>query len=64
ANQIIHVSYHEGFKTSGLYAPIWISGKIKSDYQQKSLWLVDGQSNVNITYTMDASVVEVYKGTE
>ncbi|MCP4819732.1 MAG: DUF3299 domain-containing protein [Shimia sp.] len=64
ANQIIHVSYHEGFKTSGLYAPIWISGKIKSDYQQKSLWLVDGQSNVNITYTMDASVVEAYKGTE
>lgn len=60
ANQIVHVSYPEGFETKGLYAPIWISGEIVSDFQQKSLWLVDGNADVNITYTMDAASVEAY----
>ncbi|KPA23143.1 hypothetical protein shim_14380 [Shimia sp. SK013] len=60
ANQIVHVSYPQGFEASGLYAPIWISGQIKSDPQEKSLWMVDGNASVNITYTMDAAVVEPY----
>jgi hypothetical protein len=60
ANQIVHVSYPQGFEASGLYAPIWISGEIKSEPQEKSLWLVDGNANVDITYTMIAAVVEPY----
>lgn len=64
ANQIVHVSYPEGFEATGLYAPIWISGQINSDPQEKSLWLVDGESKVNITYTMDAATVEPYTDTQ
>ncbi|TCL09964.1 hypothetical protein BXY66_2032 [Shimia isoporae] len=64
ANQIVHVSYPEGFETKGLYTPIWLSGELVSDYQQKSLWLVDGNTNVDVTYTMNATSVELYSASE
>ncbi|MGR3714798.1 MAG: DUF3299 domain-containing protein [Shimia sp.] len=60
ANQIVLVSYPQGFEAGGLYTPIWISGTIKSDPGERSLYLVDGNLDVNITYTMTAGLVENY----
>lgn len=60
ANQIVYVSYPDGFETIGLYAPIWITGKLEADPGEKSLWLVDGTTNVSITYKMNADAVLDY----
>ncbi len=61
ANQIVHVEYPEGFEAIGLFTPVWISGQIEASQEVHSLWLVDGRSDVSVSYTMNASGVEAYQ---
>lgn len=60
ANQIVYVRYPEGFAATGLFTPVWIDGQMEASHEVYSLWLVDGQTDVAVTYTMDASGVEAY----
>ena len=61
ANQIVLVKYAEGFKVDGLYTPVWISGKMRAQSQIQSLFLVDGKTDVETTYLVDALSVETYE---
>ncbi len=60
ANQIVHVRYPAGYPTDSLYTPVWISGEIRSEFDSHSLFMVDGDTDVDVTYTMDADSVIAY----
>lgn len=60
ANQMVYVRFEEGFKEAGLFNPVWIQGELKADPRTESLHLVDGASDVDVSYTMDAEAVWLY----
>lgn len=61
ANQIVRVSYPEGFEAEGLYTPIWITGELRNEPTTSPLFLVDGSDDVSATYKLRATSVEIYK---
>ena len=60
ANQIIKVSYPEGYKYKHLQIPVWVEGKISSDIQTDSLYMVDGETEITMGYVMEATSVTDY----
>lgn len=60
ANQIVHVQYPEGIEIKGLYEPVWISGPITEGLAVRDIVLVDGASQVEVSYEMIADSVEPY----
>lgn len=60
ANQIVYVRYPPGYPTESLYTPVWISGELRSEFDSHSIYLVDGESDVDVTYKMDADSVIAY----
>lgn len=60
ANQILHVKPDKPFTTSGLFAPVWVTGRLKTTALQKSLHLIDGTSDIDVSYALSATAVEPY----
>ncbi|MEQ1882228.1 MAG: DUF3299 domain-containing protein [Burkholderiales bacterium] len=60
-NQIVHVKAEKPFLSTGAYAPVWVTGRLSVAGSRKSLYLVDGKSDIDIGYTLGAGVVEPYK---
>ncbi len=60
ANQLVHVSYPEGFAVDGLYTPVWINGKLKAESSTQRVGYSDGQARVTVSYAMQPDVVEPY----
>ena len=60
ANQIIKVSYPDGYKLKHLRLPVWVEGKVSSDIQTDSLYIVDGETDITMGYQMDATLVTDY----
>jgi hypothetical protein len=60
-NQIVHVKSDKPIGNVTLFAPIWVTGRMTTGSVKKSLYLVDGSSDINIAYTMQATDVEPYK---
>jgi uncharacterized protein len=60
-NQIVHVKADKPFLSSGAYAPVWVTGHLSVTGSRKSLYLVDGKSDIDIGYTLSAGIVEAYK---
>jgi hypothetical protein len=62
-NQIIHVNYtqKEGYKSSKLFEPVWVNGKIAVKSVTQELFLVDGSAEIAIGYTMQANRIEPFK---
>ncbi len=63
ANQIVHVVVDENQarESKGLFEPVSVTGTMFTKRMSKSLYLVDGSSDINIGYSMQASMVEPYK---
>ncbi|MDC3320083.1 DUF3299 domain-containing protein [bacterium] len=61
ANQMIHVEVEEGFITEGMFAPVWVTGKIRTELSTQSIFLVDGSADVNAGYQIKASDIEPYE---
>lgn len=61
ANQVVRVSYPEGFVTDGFYTPIWITGELRNEPSVSELFLVDGSDDVRATYQLRALSVEPYE---
>ena len=61
ANQMIHVEVEEGFITKGMFAPVWVMGKIRTELSTQSLYLVDGSADVEAGYQIKASDIEPYE---
>lgn len=60
-NQIVHVRSDKPVGNVTLFAPIWVTGRMSTVASKKSLYLVDGESNIDIGYSLRASAVEPYK---
>lgn len=60
ANQIVYVRYPAGYPTESLFTPVWISGELHSEFDSHSLYMVDGEADVDVTYKMDADSVIAY----
>lgn len=60
-NQIVHVKTAKPFVSEGLFMPVWITGRLSATSTKKSLYLIDGESSIDIGYAMQAAEVEPYK---
>jgi len=60
-NQIVHVKADKPFEFGGLFAPVWVTGQMATSFSKKSLYLIDGSSDIDIGYSLRASQVEPYK---
>lgn len=60
-NQMIHITTTKGFKSSGLYTPVWVTGRLSSGKADHTLSLVDGASKVTAGYSLQASSIIPYK---
>ena len=61
ANQMVFVKAPEGVSSEGLYAPVWVEGKILSTGGEHDLSLKDGSAPVDSGYTIEQATVEPYK---
>ena len=62
-NQIVFVQLKHGFKSPELFAPVWVTGRISTGMKKTSLTLVDGSTDVNFGYALQATIVEPYEET-
>jgi hypothetical protein len=60
ANQIVRVSYPNGYKVETVQYPVWVEGVISSNLETDNVYLVDGETDVTMGYTLTASSVENY----
>jgi uncharacterized protein len=60
-NQIVHVVADKPFDFGGLFAPVWVTGRMSTAAARKSLYLIDGTADIDIGYSLRASQVEPYK---
>ena len=59
-NQMVYVRYKEGFANASLYTPVWISGELRADERKEKVRFLDGSSEIDVTYAMDADLVQTY----
>ncbi|MDW4550711.1 DUF3299 domain-containing protein [Defluviimonas sp. D31] len=59
-NQMVYVTYPQGVAVSGLYTPVWINGTLEADLRTEQVTYSDGKSNVEVSYVMQADLVEAY----
>ena len=60
-NQIVHVKADKAFEMAGVFTPVWVTGKLTAAATKKSLFLIDGSSEIDIGYSLRASEVEPYR---
>ena len=60
-NQIVHVRSSEGFDMGeAYYTPVWVTGVMSIESSNPELSYVDGAENIEVTYALSASSVELY----
>jgi hypothetical protein len=60
-NQIVHVKADKPFETNGMFAAVWVTGTLATASSKKALFMIDGSSDIDVGYSLRASVVEPYK---
>lgn len=60
ASQTIVVSFEKGFPFESLYTPVWVTGDIKADREQIGIYLSDGDTEIAVGYSMNASNIQLY----
>jgi len=61
ANQIVHVRPDRPFELSGMFMPVWVTGRLSTGSLKKSLTMIDGSSDIDVGYTLRATAVEPYQ---
>jgi len=59
-NQIVHVKLERPVEYDGLFKPIWVTGRMTAAAARRSVFLVDGSSDVEVSYGMQATRVEAF----
>ncbi len=59
-NQIVFVTLSKPFKPDELYAPVWVTGTMRTKVSTKALSYVDGSADIPIGYSLEAELIEVY----
>lgn len=60
ANQIVRISYPQGFEVENIQYPVWVEGKIKAEKQTEDVYLVDGETKLTMGYKMEGDLIERY----
>lgn len=62
-NQIVHVRMVKGaeFESKGMYAAVWVTGKLAAKASKPTLNLVDGIADIDVGYSMQGAAIEDYK---
>jgi hypothetical protein len=60
-NQIVHVKPDKPFEANGMFAAVWVTGTLATTSSKKSLFMLDGSSDIDVGYSLRASAVEPYK---
>lgn len=61
ANQMVHVKVDGGFTSEGLFAPVWVTGKINTEMSTQSISFTDGATKVEAGYQIEASNISPYE---
>lgn len=59
-NQLVHVKVDVGFSSEGLFAPVWVTGKMQVAMSSQSVAFNDGAMQVESGYRIQASEVVPY----
>jgi hypothetical protein len=59
-NQIVHVVPAKPFENTGMFAAVWVTGQLSAASSKRSLFMLDGSSDIDIAYSLKASAVEPY----
>jgi hypothetical protein len=49
------------FLSEALFAPVWVTGRIRVGLDEKSLTLVDGSADVAFGYSLEATDIHPYE---
>jgi hypothetical protein len=60
-NQIVLVKADKPVGNVSMFMPIWVTGRMSTKPTKSSLYLVDGASNIDASYSLRATEVEPYK---
>ena len=60
-NQLVQVRVEEGFTSEGMFAPVWVTGRMQTAMSTQSLYLVDGSMDIESGYKIDASEIAPYE---
>lgn len=60
-NQMVFVRLNQIFHADNLYTPVWVTGRLSLKPSIKELSYVDGQSNVDVGYSLEGTTVEPYE---
>lgn len=60
-NQIVHVKPGQPVAMSGMFEPVWVSGRLSTGALKKNLSMVDGAAEIEVGYSVKAALVEPYK---
>ena len=58
ANQILYVKAKQAIEAGSPYMPIKVTGTLRITPQAKDLYLVDGQKKIEMSYTLEDTIVE------
>ena len=60
-NQIVYVRLSKAYKLDDIYAPVFITGRLRTQGATRKLTYVDGQADIATGYTLEATLVEPYE---
>ena len=60
-NQMVHVRLDEGFTSEGLFAPVWVTGRINTTMSTQTISFNDGEMDVEAGYRIEADIVAPYE---
>lgn len=63
ANQLVLVTAKQPVKAGSAYMPIRVTGMLRVTPQSKDLYLVDGQKNIEMSYSLEDAKVEPFIAT-
>jgi hypothetical protein len=60
-NQIVYAKLSEPYVMDGLYAPVWIAGRMSTGVARPALSFVDGSAEIATGYQMQVQSIEPYE---
>jgi uncharacterized protein len=60
ANQIVYVKPDKPFDVDGMFQAVWVTGRMRTASSTRAVTIVDGSSNVDVGYALQADKVERY----
>jgi hypothetical protein len=60
-NQIVYVKPDKAFDIRRMFDAVWVTGRIAATGSKRSVEIVDGSANVDVGYSLRASLVEPYQ---